>query len=95
MPPNPRLIENSYSIRLVMLPSKKIRWRGRRSRDWPTWPAGRPDPSLDLALVVDPEPKLLVLGLELEAGAEAARQWQPLGRWSCPRVDIPVRASRG
>jgi hypothetical protein len=44
---------------------------------------------------VDPEPKLLVLGLELEAGAEAARQWQPLGRWSCPRVDIPVRASRG
>ncbi len=30
VPPSPRLIENSYSIRLVMLPSKKIRWRGKK-----------------------------------------------------------------
>ena len=51
-----------------------------------------PDPRLDLGLVVDLEPKLLVLGLELEAGAEAARQRLalPLGAG-----DVPRRVSRG
>ena len=37
-----------------------------------------PDPCVDLGLEVDLKPKLLVLGLELEAGAESALQRQPL-----------------
>ena len=38
-----------------------------------------PDPSFNLRFVVNPEPELLVLGLELESRAEAPIQRQPLG----------------
>src|SRR5262249_26559711 len=59
--------------------------------------APTPDPSLDLGFVVDQEPKLLVLGLELETGAEAADQRQPIGaggfrdrvsRWRRTRTEV-------
>ena len=45
----------------------------------------RPYPRLDLGLVVDLEPKPLVLGLELEAGSEGPRQGQSAPRRSFQR----------
>ena len=37
-----------------------------------------PDPCVDLGLKVELKPKLIVLGMVLEAGAEKARERQPV-----------------